>query len=189
MTQSLPGPFSHFSLFSGNHPPQERQLCPNSLCQYPGSQSYFRVPGNCLFHHDWRCSSNYPTAHSSRGLLIHMNWRSILFNIWVSFWKGCVGATGAFWALSHPWKVVGSFCPSLFHIWYKWWRIHLQCQRSVFNPWVGKRSGSWRGTWQPTPVFLSGDSSWTGEPGGLQSTWSQSQTRLSNLAHSASGIW
>ena len=31
----------------------------------------------------------------------------------------------------------------------------------------------WRMAWQPTPVFLSGESPWTGEPGGLQSMGSQ----------------
>ena len=141
-------------------------LCPNSLCQHPGSQSYFRIPGNCLFHHDWRCSGNYPTAHSSRGFLIRMNWGpSSLISGYLLPQKGCVGATRAFWALNHPCKVVGSFYPSVFHIWYKWWRIHLQCQRPGFDPWVGKIP--WRGTWQPTPVFLPGESSWTVEPGGL----------------------
>ena len=43
-----------------------------------------------------------------------------------------------------------------------------------FDPWVGKIPGfnpsiPWR-TWQPTPVFLPGESPWTEEPGGLQST-------------------
>ena len=33
--------------------------------------------------------------------------------------------------------------------------------------------GPWRMAWQPTPVFLSGESPWTGEPGGLQSMGSQ----------------
>ena len=27
----------------------------------------------------------------------------------------------------------------------------------------------WRRAWQPTPVFLPGESPWTEEPGGLQS--------------------
>ena len=31
-------------------------------------------------------------------------------------------------------------------------RIHLQCRRSGFHPWVGKIL--WRREWQPTPVFL-----------------------------------
>ena len=31
----------------------------------------------------------------------------------------------------------------------------------------------WRRAWQPTPVWLPGDSSWTEEPGGLQSIASQ----------------
>ena len=33
-------------------------------------------------------------------------------------------------------------------------RIHLQCRRPQFNPWVGKIP--WRREWLPTPVFLSG---------------------------------
>ena len=31
----------------------------------------------------------------------------------------------------------------------------------------------WRRAWQPTPVFLPGESPWTKEPGGLQSIGSQ----------------
>ena len=44
-----------------------------------------------------------------------------------------------------------------------------QCRRHKrrwFNPWVGKIP--WRRAWQPTPVFLPGESSWTEEPGRLQ---------------------
>ena len=41
-----------------------------------------------------------------------------------------------------------------------WWlsryRIHLQCGRPGFNPWVGK--SCWRTAWQPTPVFLPRES-------------------------------
>ena len=40
----------------------------------------------------------------------------------------------------------------------------------------------WRRAWQPTPVFLPGESPWTEEPGGLQSMGPQSRTRLSNQA-------
>ena len=36
-----------------------------------------------------------------------------------------------------------------------------------FDPWVGKIP--WRRAWQPTPVFLPGESPWTEEPDGLQS--------------------
>ena len=55
--------------------------------------------------------------------------------------------------------------------WLRWWRIHLQCRKLGFNPWVGKIL--WRRAWQPTPVFLSGESPWIKEPGGLQSMGSQ----------------
>ena len=57
-----------------------------------------------------------------------------------------------------------------------------QCRRwkrHRFNLWVGKIP--WRRTWQPTPVFLPGESPGTEEPGGLQSTGLQSQTRLKRL--------
>ena len=43
----------------------------------------------------------------------------------------------------------------------------LQCGRPGFDPWVGKIL--WRRAWQPTPVFLPGESPWTEEPGGLLS--------------------
>ena len=43
---------------------------------------------------------------------------------------------------------------------------NLQCRRPGLNPWVGKIP--WRRAWQPTPVFLPGESLWTEEPGGLQ---------------------
>ena len=42
-----------------------------------------------------------------------------------------------------------------------------QCRRPGFDPWVGKIP--WRSEWEPTPVFLSGESLWTEDPGGLQS--------------------
>ena len=45
--------------------------------------------------------------------------------------------------------------------------IHLQCGRSGLDPWIGRIP--WRRAWQPTPVFLPGESPWTEELGGLQS--------------------
>ena len=52
--------------------------------------------------------------------------------------------------------------------------------RREFNPWVGMIP--WRRAWQPTPVFLPGESPWTEEPGGLQSTGSQRVRRDSDEA-------
>ena len=49
-----------------------------------------------------------------------------------------------------------------------------QCRRYKrpgFDPWVGKIP--WRRTWQPTPIFLPGESPWTEKPGRLVSTGSQ----------------
>ena len=47
-------------------------------------------------------------------------------------------------------------------------RIPLQCGRPGSDPWIGKIP--WRRACQPTPAFLPGESPWTEEPGGLQST-------------------
>ena len=41
-------------------------------------------------------------------------------------------------------------------------------KRHGFDPWAGKIP--WRRAWQPTPVFLPGESPWTEKPGGLLST-------------------
>ena len=50
-------------------------------------------------------------------------------------------------------------------------QLRLQCGTSGLDPWVGKIP--WRRAWQPTPVFLPGESSWTEKPSGLQSMGSQ----------------
>ena len=85
------------------------------------------------------------------------------------------------------WKVLGllhwlprsvSYSHWLLPWWLRRWRICLQCRRPGFDPWVGKTSR--RRAWQPTPVFLPGESPWPEEPGGLQSMWSQSRTWLSD---------
>ena len=50
--------------------------------------------------------------------------------------------------------------------------------------WVQSLGGKipWRRTWQPTPVFFSGQSPWTEEPGrpqftGLQKSWNNLMTK------------
>ena len=50
--------------------------------------------------------------------------------------------------------------------------------------WVGKIP--WRKAWQPTPVFLPGESPWTEVPGRLQSIWLQRAGRGWVTKHS---IW
>ena len=44
-------------------------------------------------------------------------------------------------------------------------------QETWVRPWIGKIS--WRRAWQPTQVFLPGESPWTEEAGGLQSLSSE----------------
>ena len=60
----------------------------------------------------------------------------------------------------------------------------VQCRRPKrpgFHPWVGKIP--WRRKRQPAPVFLPGESSWTEEPGRLQSTgWQRVGHDRSDLA-------
>jgi len=57
--------------------------------------------------------------------------------------------------------------------------------QTVKNPpamqetWVGKIP--WRRAWQPTPVFLPGESPWTEEPGGLQS-WGHREDKVELLS-------
>ena len=58
-------------------------------------------------------------------------------------------------------------------------KIHLQCRRPGFNPWVGKIP--WRRARQPTPVFLPGESPCAEEPGGLQPIVIKIQTWLKQL--------
>ena len=47
----------------------------------------------------------------------------------------------------------------------------MQWGRPGFDPWVGKIP--WRKVWQPTPIYLPGESPWTEKPGRLQSMGSQ----------------
>ena len=54
-----------------------------------------------------------------------------------------------------------------------------RCKRYRFSQWV--RNIPWRRKWQPTPVFLLGESPWTGKLGRLQSMGSQqNRTQLSS---------
>ena len=53
--------------------------------------------------------------------------------------------------------------------------------RCSFNPWVGKIP--WRRTWQPTPVFLPGESHGQRSLAGDSHRVAKSQTRLSIFAH------
>ena len=71
--------------------------------------------------------------------------------------------------------------------------ICLQCGRPGFDPWVGKIP--WRRKWQPTPVFLPGESHGWRSLVGYSPQVAKNQTQLSNftftftqvLAASASG--
>ena len=80
---------------------------------------------------------------------------------------------------------------------YSWASLVAQMVKNLpamWETWVQSLSGNipWRRAWQPTVVFLLGESPWTEEPGGLQSMGSQSWTRLStqyNSLRAASRCW
>ena len=55
--------------------------------------------------------------------------------------------------------------------WLGWSKIHLQCRRPEFNPWV--RKIPWRMDWQPPPVFLLREFKGQRSLPGLQSMGSQ----------------
>ena len=61
-------------------------------------------------------------------------------------------------------------------------KICLQCERHGFDPQVGRIP--WRRVWQPSPVFLPGESPWTEAPDGLQSMGSQRVRHNSVIKHS-----
>ena len=70
----------------------------------------------------------------------------------------------------------------------KWWRIHLQCRRHGFHPWV--RKIPWRRKWQPIPVFLPGEScGWRSLVGPwghkrVRHGWEHTHTQTSNYVTS-----
>ena len=63
----------------------------------------------------------------------------------------------------------------------------LDSKKKILDLSIGKIP--WRKAWEPTPVFLPGESPWTEEPGGLRSTGWQSQTWLRRWAQYDLGIW
>ena len=81
-----------------------------------------------------------------------------------------------------PWILGGDFKSDYGYLGLPWgllWWLSgkeptYQCKRLKsrgFNPWL--RKILWRRAWQPTPVFLAGESTWTEEPARLQSMGSQ----------------
>ena len=67
--------------------------------------------------------------------------------------------------------------------WLRWQSICLQCGRPEFDPWVGKIS--WRRKWQPTPVFLPGEShGWRSLVG--YSPWCRKESDTTDQFHSLS---
>ena len=71
--------------------------------------------------------------------------------------------------------ILSSLIPSLYPLQYLWASLVSQTVKNppaMWEAWVGKIP--WRRKWQPTPLFLPGESPWMEENGGLQSMESQS---------------
>ena len=58
-------------------------------------------------------------------------------------------------------------------------------QETRFDPWVGKIP--WRRAWQPTPVFLPGESHGQKSPWATVHRVAKSQTQLSNYTTTTTG--
>ena len=70
----------------------------------------------------------------------------------------------------------------------QWQRLCLQCRscgRRMFSPWVGKIP--WRRAWQPTPVFLPGDSHGQRSLVGYNPQGRRVRQDWNDLAHTHSG--
>ena len=86
------------------------------------------------------------------------------------------------WATALNWTwLVGSYFSNQrlnlgLPLWLSWSRIHLQCERPEFSPWVGKIP--WRRERLPTPVF------WPREFHELYSPWGHEQSDMTKwLSH------
>ena len=151
-----------FSRSRGTLSAQERNFHPQNNTQMQGRGVW--AHGNCRWNRDFL--AHLPLrSHHSKGPLIGL---LILPKV--------PGKAAAAPTQNWPW-----FRDAGLPRWLSEQRIHLPTQETQeiwFDPWVGKIL--WRRAWKPTPVFLSGESLGTEEPGGLQSMRSQSWTQLSN---------
>ena len=86
-------------------------------------------------------------------MLCVVSWHSLVF------FAACHGFNKTVWQFPMDFPGVASGKEPTYQC-----RRHKRCR---LDPWVGKIP--WRTPWQPTPVFLPGESPWTEEPGGLQS--------------------
>ena len=91
-----------------------------------------------------------PLLSSPRGLV------SASF-IWIALKKGyTVRYHPKYWQWQRAnLKITGLIFSAGLPWWLKHLRIHQQCRRPGFNPWVGKFP--WRRDWLPTPIFLPGE--------------------------------
>ena len=76
-------------------------------------------------------------------------------------------------------------CLGLFSLWASLLAQLVKNPPAMWETWVRSLGWKipWRRKWQPTPVFLPGESPWTEEPGGLQSTGSQELDTTERLNH------
>ena len=59
------------------------------------------------------------------------------------------------------------------------------CRKPGFDPWVGKIP--WRRAWQPTPLFLPGESPWTERSLAGYSPWGHKESETTERLSTAQG--
>ena len=141
----------------------------------------------CPYQPKWRRTA----LSRGRGLSPSKSHFPLLFLIWSLIWKAVCFFKGEcmpvkygkiFWGEKNPTNWLELVVSGLLE-WGKGFpggasgkELACQCRRHKrykFDPWV--RKISWRRAWQPTPVFLPGESAWTEEPGGQ---WSMRLQRV-----------
>ena len=124
------------------------------------------IPGLISFRMDWLeilavqgTLKSLLQHHSSKASIL---WRSAFFTVQLSHRYTTTGKTIALTRRTFVGKVMSLLFNMLSRLVIihsskpQWLRVCLQCRRPEFNLWV--RKIPWRRKWQPTPVFLPGQS-------------------------------
>ena len=130
------------------------------LCQYTKKNSilYFKILNFMV------CELYLKYSSGERDIYVNkIIWKKSLLQLNYSLWKPlfiyCKSSMDSFVNTEH-WSIwnceSGKSTLILASLVAQWLRICLQCRGCGFDPWVGK--SPWRRAWQPTPVFLPGES-------------------------------
>ena len=134
------------------------------LLQCRKGKSESEVPQSCQTPSDpMECSPPSSSVHGIFQARV-LEWGAIAFSkAWK--WKGKVKSLSRVRLLVTPWTVAHQASPSMGFSRQEYWSglplpsPDCQCRRRkrhTFDPWV--RKITWRRAWQPTPIFLPGES-------------------------------